>query len=38
MYVDPEGTNLGNDLAGELGEFRAAPTSKNLGVLLKITF
>lgn len=38
MYVDPEGTNLGNDLAGELGEFRAAPTSKNFGALLKITF
>jgi TonB-linked SusC/RagA family outer membrane protein len=38
MYVDPEGTNLGNDLAGELGEFRAAPTSKSLGVNLKITF
>lgn len=38
MYVDPEGTNLGNDLAGELGEFRAAPTSKNFGAMLKITF
>ena len=38
MYVDPEGTNLGNDLAGELGEFRAAPTSKSLGVMLKVTF
>jgi len=38
MYIDPEGTNLGNDLAGELGEFRAAPTSKNFGASLKITF
>ena len=38
MYVDPEGTNLGNDLAGELGEFRAAPTSRNFGAMLKITF
>jgi TonB-linked SusC/RagA family outer membrane protein len=38
IYVDPEGTNLGNDLAGELGEFRAAPTSKSFGVMLKLTF
>lgn len=38
VYVDPEGTNLGNDLAGEIGEFRAAPTSKQFGAILKITF
>jgi len=38
MYVDPEGTNLGNDLDGELGEFRSAPTSKNFGAMLRITF
>lgn len=38
MYVDPEATNYGNDLSGELGEFRTAPTSQSFGVLLKITF
>ena len=38
MYLDPEGTNLGNDLGGELGEFRAAPTSESFGASLKITF
>jgi hypothetical protein len=38
MYVDPEGTNLGNDLSGELGEFRAAPTMKSFGAMLKVTF
>jgi len=38
MYVDPEGSNQGNDLAGELGEFRAAPLSKQYGVALKISF
>ncbi|HMG81615.1 MAG TPA: SusC/RagA family TonB-linked outer membrane protein [Ferruginibacter sp.] len=38
VYVDPESTNLGNDLAGELGEFRSAPVSKNFGVVLNVTF
>ena len=38
MYVDPEGTNLGNDLSSELGEFRAAPTSQSFGAMLKLTF
>jgi hypothetical protein len=38
MYVDPEGTNLGNDLSSELGEFRAAPTSMSFGAMLKLTF
>ena len=38
MYLDPEGTNLGNDLGGEIGEFRAAPTSESFGATLKITF
>jgi TonB-linked SusC/RagA family outer membrane protein len=37
-YIDPEGTNLGNDLAGEIGEFSAAPTQKNFGAILKVTF
>ena len=38
VYVDPEGSNLGNDLAGEIGEFRSAPTQKNFGIILKVTF
>ncbi|HEY2721169.1 MAG TPA: SusC/RagA family TonB-linked outer membrane protein [Chitinophagaceae bacterium] len=38
MYVDPEATNLGNDLISQFGEFAATPLSKNYGVTLKITF
>jgi hypothetical protein len=38
MYVDPEGTNQGNDIQGELGEFRAMPLSKQYGVALKLSF
>jgi hypothetical protein len=38
MYVDPEATNLGNDLTGVLGEFEGTPLTKNYGVTLKVTF
>ena len=38
MYVDPEGTNQGNDIASEFGEFRSAPTAQNFGAFLKIAF
>ncbi len=38
VYVDPEATNLGNDLSGLLGEFASAPISKNFGVILKAVF
>lgn len=38
VYVDPEATNLGNDLTGELGEFAAAPLTKEYGFLLKLSF
>ena len=38
VYVDPEASNLGNDLAGQLGEFATAPLTKNYGVVLKIIF
>lgn len=38
VYVDPEATNLGNDLVSQFGEFAATPLSKNFGATLKITF
>ena len=38
VYVDPEATNLGNDLTGQLGEFASAPLSKQYGVILKVVF
>lgn len=38
QFVDPEATNLGNDLDGLLGEFASAPVSKNFGVILKAVF
>jgi TonB-linked SusC/RagA family outer membrane protein len=38
FYLDPEASNLGNDLASELGEFRTAPTSYQFGVALKASF
>ncbi len=37
-YIDPEASNLGNDLESELGEFRTAPISYQFGATLKITF
>jgi hypothetical protein len=38
VYVDPEATNLGNDLVSQFGEFAATPLTKNYGVALRITF
>ena len=38
VYVDPEATNLGNDLNGELGEFSTGPLSKSYGFILKVVF
>ena len=38
VFVDPEASNFGNDLAGQLGEFAAAPMSKQYGAILKISF
>jgi len=38
VYVDPEATNLGNDLVSQFGEFAATPLSKNFGATLKISF
>ncbi|HVG15499.1 MAG TPA: SusC/RagA family TonB-linked outer membrane protein [Chitinophagaceae bacterium] len=37
-FVDPEATNLGNDILGEFGEQAAAPTQKSYGVVLKVNF
>jgi outer membrane receptor protein involved in Fe transport len=37
-YIDPEASNLGNDLTSQLGEFRTAPTAKTFGVALKASF
>ena len=37
-FVDPESTNYGNDIASEAGEFSAAPTVRNFGGSLRITF
>ena len=38
QFIDPEGTNLGNDLASQLGEFASAPISFYNGVLLRVNF
>ena len=37
-FVDPEATNFGNDLAGQLGEFSTTPVSKQFGIILKAVF
>ncbi|TCN70252.1 SusC/RagA family TonB-linked outer membrane protein [Acetobacteroides hydrogenigenes] len=37
-FVDPEATNYGNDITSELGEFAAAPTTRNYGGSIKIVF
>lgn len=38
IYIDPEATNFGNDLASQFGEFRTGPTLKSFGVALKAIF
>jgi len=35
-YVDPEGTNYGNDILSEIGEFGAAPTNRTFGGGIKV--
>ncbi|PWG82667.1 SusC/RagA family TonB-linked outer membrane protein [Pararcticibacter amylolyticus] len=37
-FVDPEGTNYGNDIASEFGEFAAGPTMRSIGASLRVTF
>jgi len=36
--IDPEVSNLGNDLASEFGEFRTGPSTRNFGLSLNLTF
>jgi hypothetical protein len=38
VYVDPESTNLGNDLQGEFGELAGPPLTKSYGAIVKIVF
>jgi hypothetical protein len=38
VFVDPEATNLGNDLTSQLGEFATAPLTKEYGIILKVSF
>ena len=38
VYVDPEATNLGNDLAGQVGEYATTPLSKSYGIIFKAVF
>ncbi|MFI5185312.1 MAG: SusC/RagA family TonB-linked outer membrane protein [Chitinophagales bacterium] len=38
VYVDPEASNLGNDLVSQFGEFAATPLARNYGITLKLTF
>jgi len=38
VYVDPEATNLGNDLQGEYGELAGPPLTKSYGVIVKLVF
>ena len=37
-FIDPEISNLGNDLIGEFGEMAGAPTQKAFGAAIKINF
>jgi hypothetical protein len=37
-FIDPENSSWGNDLAGEMGEFRTNPTTRSMGFSLKFTF
>jgi hypothetical protein len=37
-YVDPDATNLGNDLLSEFGETTGTSSTRNIGVNLKVVF
>ncbi len=37
-YIDPEATNLGNDLASLLGETSGTSSTRNIGIGLNVTF
>ncbi|SEA92779.1 SusC/RagA family TonB-linked outer membrane protein [Pedobacter hartonius] len=36
--IDPEVSNLGNDLSSEIGEFRSGPSTKSFGLSLNVSF
>ena len=38
VYIDPEASNLGNDLTSQFGEYRTAPTQFHFGVSIKASF
>jgi TonB-linked SusC/RagA family outer membrane protein len=38
VYIDPEASNLGNDLISQFGEYRTGPTQYNLGFSIKANF
>jgi TonB-linked SusC/RagA family outer membrane protein len=37
-FIDPEVTNLGNDLTGEFGEQGSGPTTRQYGLSLRVNF
>lgn len=37
-YIDPEVSNIGNDLLSEFGEFRTGPSTRSFGLSLNLTF
>ena len=37
-YVDPEVSNLGNDLLSEFGETTGTSSTRNIGVNVKVVF
>lgn len=38
VYIDPEASNLGNDLSSQFGEYRTGPTQYHFGFSLKANF
>ncbi|MDP4247469.1 MAG: SusC/RagA family TonB-linked outer membrane protein [Bacteroidota bacterium] len=38
QYVDPEATNVSNDIAGTFGEYAGTPLAMSFGGILRITF
>src|SRR5262249_12088547 len=37
-FIDPESTNLGNDLIGEFGEMATGATNRSYGAAIKVNF
>jgi hypothetical protein len=38
VFIDPEQTTFGTDIASEFGEFGSSPTTRSYGVNLRLTF